>query len=87
MRSLSASDVLLAVEVMSPSSNANDRVAKPAQYAVAGIAYFWPIEQEPPVLIWHVLVDGVYLEVSRRRGLVQVGEPWMGEIDMDALVA
>jgi Uma2 family endonuclease len=55
---LSPSDVLLAVEVMSPSSVANDRVAKPAQYAAAGIPYFWRIEQEPPVLIQHVLVDG-----------------------------
>mgnify|MGYP000197401970 CR=1 FL=1 len=84
---LSPSDVLLAVEVMSPSSVANDRVAKPAQYAAAGIAYFWRIEQEPPVLIQHVLVDGVYREVGRSGGLVQVDEPWTVQIDVDALVA
>lgn len=84
---LSPADVLLAVEVMSPSSVANDRVAKPAQYAAAGIPYFWRIEQEPPVLIQHVLVDGVYREVGRSGGRVQVEQPWTVEIDVDALVA
>lgn len=79
------SDVLLAVEVMSPSSVANDCIAKPAQYAAAGIAYFWRIEQEPAALIRHVLVDGVYREAGRSGGVVQVDEPWAVAIDVDAL--
>jgi Uma2 family endonuclease len=52
---LEPGDVLLAVEVMGPSSVATDRVAKPAQYAAAGISHFWRIEQDPLTLFAYVL--------------------------------
>jgi len=39
-------DVLLAVEIVSPSSRAMDRLVKPAMYAEAGIATYWRIERE-----------------------------------------
>ena len=81
------SDVLLAVEVMSPSSVANDRVAKPAQYAAAGIPHFWRLEQDPPVLVRHVLADGVYREVGRSGGVLDVTEPVHRAVDVDALFA
>lgn len=84
-RQISPSDVLLAVEVMSPSSIANDRVAKPAQYAAAGIPHFWRIEPDPPVLIRHVLADGGYREVGRGAGRVDVEEPVAVSIDVDLL--
>jgi Uma2 family endonuclease len=62
---LSPSDVLLAVEVMSSGSGATDRIAKPAQYAAAGIAHFWRIEQDPLVLVTHELDGDVYRETGR----------------------
>jgi Uma2 family endonuclease len=34
-------DVLLAVEIESPSSLTADRITKPAQYAALGIAHYW----------------------------------------------
>jgi Uma2 family endonuclease len=40
-----AEDVLLAVEVMSPESEARDRGRKPQLYAEAGIPHFWRVEQ------------------------------------------
>jgi Uma2 family endonuclease len=39
--------VLLAVEVVSPSSVTLDRVTKPAIYAEQGIPYFWRIDDGP----------------------------------------
>lgn len=53
---------------MGPSSVSNDRVTKPAQYAAAGIPYYWRIEADPPLLVQHVLEDGVYREVGRSGG-------------------
>ncbi|AIR98853.1 Uma2 family endonuclease [Streptomyces glaucescens] len=39
-----AADVLLAVEVVSPDSEARDRNYKPQRYAAAGIPHFWLVE-------------------------------------------
>ncbi len=41
------SDVLLAIEIESPSSITTDRITKPAQYAAAGIAHYWRVELDP----------------------------------------
>ncbi|NKI40768.1 Uma2 family endonuclease [Streptomyces physcomitrii] len=40
-----ASEVLLAVEVVSPDSEARDRDTKPRKYAAAGIPHFWLVER------------------------------------------
>ncbi|WP_368397217.1 Uma2 family endonuclease [Streptomyces sclerotialus] len=39
-----AADVVLAVEVVSPDSEARDRDTKPRRYAEAGIEHFWLVE-------------------------------------------
>ncbi|MFD3994757.1 Uma2 family endonuclease [Streptomyces sp. NPDC058583] len=44
--SFEASDVLLAIEVVSPESEARDRNAKPPKYAAAGIENFWLVDME-----------------------------------------
>lgn len=80
-------DVLLAVEVMSPSSVANDRVAKPALYASAGIAHYWRVELEPRMLVRYTLADGVYREVGRSDGVVSLTEPVAVRIDVGGLFA
>ena len=72
---IESTDVVLAVEVMSPSSLANDRVAKPAQYAAAGIAHFWRVELDPLVLVTHVLDGDAYREAGRFDDLVEVHDP------------
>ncbi|MEU5091862.1 Uma2 family endonuclease [Streptomyces sp. NPDC021356] len=52
--SFRASDVVLAVEVVSPDSEARDRDTKPRKYAAAGIDHFWLVEmagaEERPVV-------------------------------------
>lgn len=69
-----AQDVLLVVEVVSPSSQTADRYEKPGEYARAGIPAFWRIELEPSISV-HVyrLVDQVYRDegVYTQGGLIK----------------
>jgi Uma2 family endonuclease len=68
-------DVLLAVEVMSPSSVSTDRVAKPAQYAAAGIPHFWRLELDPLVLVVHRMAADAYEVVGSYGDAVELDEP------------
>lgn len=71
----SPADVLLAVEVMSPSSRTDDRLVKPAQYAAAGIPHYWRIEPDVPVLVTYALEGDVYRETARCTDEVDVEQP------------
>lgn len=73
---LSPRDVLLAVEVVSPTSRASDRIAKPAQYAEAGIQHYWRIEQDPLEMITYELSADVYVETGRFDDEVVLSHPW-----------
>lgn len=72
---ISARDVHLVGEVMSPGSVGTDRVAKPAQYAAAGIPHFWRLELDPLVLVVHRLRGEAYEETARFDDEVHVVEP------------
>lgn len=53
--------MLIAVEVQSPGTVRTDRVTKMAEYADAGIAGYWLVDLDPPlVLSAYGLVDGRY---------------------------
>ncbi len=73
---LAPADVLLVVEVMSPGSVSTDRVAKPAQYAAAGIPGYWRLEPDDGVLVTHLLDGEVYRETGRHTGAAVVDEPF-----------
>jgi Uma2 family endonuclease len=45
-------DVVLAVEVVSPGSETDDRREKPFEYAEAGIPFYWRVELTP-TLVFH----------------------------------
>lgn len=45
---LDPAQVLLAIEIVSPSSMETDRVNKPVEYAKAGIAHYWRVERDGP---------------------------------------
>lgn len=54
-----AADLLLAVEVVSPDSEARDHDSKPHKYATAGIPHFWLVEmagvdQHPVVRVYEL---------------------------------
>jgi Uma2 family endonuclease len=69
-------DVLLAIQVMSPSSVTTDRLVKPAQYAAAGIPHYWRLELgDVPVLVTHELEGEVYRETGRFADEVVVDRP------------
>ena len=66
-RPIRPADVLVVVEVVSPSSVTTDRITKPAQYAAAGIPAYWRVETTPEVsLTAYALPHGasVYAEVG-----------------------
>ena len=68
-------DVLLILEVMSPSSVRRDRLVKPAQYAEAGIPHFWRLEPAEPVLVTYALDGATYRETGRFTATVEVEQP------------
>lgn len=54
--------VVLAVEIVSPSSLSMDRLTKPVLYAQAGIETFWRVElDDGPTVQAHRLANGAYV--------------------------
>ncbi len=60
------SDFGLLIEIVASTSTGMDRVLKPAEYAAAGVPYYWRVETEPTVeVVAYELVDGAYRETGR----------------------
>jgi Uma2 family endonuclease len=57
-------DLLLAIEIVSPSSAAMDQVVKRAEYAQAGISRYWVVDRDPAltVTLYQLGADGHYVE-------------------------
>jgi Uma2 family endonuclease len=82
-----SSQVVVAVEVLSPGSVRTDTVVKLMEYADAGIPHFWLIDPEPPVTATvYRLVDGEYQESQRAENVLEVDQPCRLRIDLDALL-
>lgn len=82
-----AEHVLLAVEILSPSTRRTDRIVKAAEYASAGIPHYWIVELGPPItLTGFLLVDGAYDEVVRTTGTVETSVPAPVRIDVSTLL-
>ncbi|MEW2440612.1 Uma2 family endonuclease [Micromonospora marina] len=73
-------EVVLAVEIVSPSTRSIDRVLKPALYAQAGIPFHWRIEiEDEGIVVYTYKIDpahGVYTETGRWTKFVDTGEPF-----------
>jgi len=79
--------VLLVAEVVSPGSETTDRIVKAEQYAKAGIAYYWRIEQPAagvPVVHTYVLdpSSGTYRPTDVFTGVVDTVAPFPVRIDL-----
>ncbi|MGY0058234.1 Uma2 family endonuclease [Streptomyces sp. LZ34] len=79
--------VLLVAEVVSPGSETTDRIVKVDQYAKAGIAFYWRIEQAAtgvPLVYTYVLDPAarVYRDGDVFTGVVKVAAPFPVEIDL-----
>lgn len=60
--------LLLAVEVLSPSTRRKDAVLKFSKYAECGVASYWLVDPAGPSVVAYDLVDGAYVEVARGVG-------------------
>lgn len=84
-----ASDVSLAVEILSDGTARTDKVMKFAEYADAGIANYWIVDLDAPVsLLRYHLIEGDYELFGEHAGTVTVeldGNPVT--LDLDALVS
>ncbi len=61
-------DIVLAVEVESPSSRRRDRVDKHEEYAAAGVPAYWRVEHRVPRITAHALRGDRYVEVASVAG-------------------
>lgn len=83
-----AADVLPAVEVVSPDSEARGRDTKPHKYAAAGIPNFWLVElaeanQQPLVRTFELdPVTRTYGFTGTHRDLLDVDVPYGIDIDI-----
>ncbi|MEW1758855.1 Uma2 family endonuclease [Streptomyces cyaneofuscatus] len=85
-----AADVLLAVEVVSPDSEARDRETKPGKYATAGIPHFWLVEmtgtdQHPVVRVYELdPVTKAYALTGIHHDRLKTRVPFPVDIDISA---
>jgi Uma2 family endonuclease len=79
-------EVVVAIEIESPSSVRDDRTMKPQLYAEVGIPHYWRIELEPElVAVRYHLHEGAYVEAARSPR-IEVGEPFPFAVDLADLL-
>lgn len=87
---LDATDVLLAVEVISPGSRSVDLRLKPYEYAEAGIPHFWLVDLDPPapsITVFHLGgPEQGYVEAPAVAGELATTAPFSVAIDIPALL-
>jgi Uma2 family endonuclease len=83
-----AHEVVLAVEIVSPTSQAMDRVMKPALYAKAGIAHYWLVEIEGGLTVQTYRLnteDEVYEPSGTFTDVIDLDQPWKIQIAVSSL--
>lgn len=85
---LAVSEVLLAVEILSPSSQRTDTVTKRAEYADAGIPHYWIVDLDDPVsmVAHHLAGEFGYADGGVVTGTYSATAPFPVELDLDALL-
>ncbi|NKE57667.1 Uma2 family endonuclease [Lentzea sp. PSKA42] len=83
-----ASEVVLVVEVLSPSSRQTDYRAKRHEYAEAGIPFYWIIDLDEPVSLAPLHLAGPfgYQEAPAETGVYEAVEPFPLKIQVDRLI-
>jgi Uma2 family endonuclease len=80
-----AADVLLAVEIISPSSQIVDRLDKLKRYGDGGIPLYWIIDllsERVTLTEFELGKDGVYRQRLQTDQLVTLAEPWEVTLDL-----
>ncbi|GAA1815287.1 Uma2 family endonuclease [Planosporangium flavigriseum] len=76
---LAPREVLIAIEIVAPTSLLMDRITKPALYAAAGIPYFWRVETDGGIEVSTYrldLVEEVYRQTGEFRNTIDIPVPW-----------
>ncbi|WP_211763725.1 Uma2 family endonuclease [Kutzneria sp. CA-103260] len=83
------SEVVLAVEVVSPESEHRDRTVKLRKYAEASIKHYWLVEEENNEPVVHVyeldIPTGTYVPAGIFRGSMERPVPFPVSIDLTTL--
>lgn len=84
---ISAKDVLIVVEIVSPSSRRMDNVIKHGEYADAGIPHYWIVDLTEPVSLTacHLAPGSGYQNSPEVSGRANLPEPFPLEIDLGQL--
>ncbi|MFJ1599237.1 Uma2 family endonuclease [Streptomyces sp. NPDC088261] len=82
--------LLLVVEVVSPGSETTDRIVKVDQYAKAGIAFYWRVEQAAtgvPLIYTYVLdpATRAYRDGEMFTGTIKAAVPFSVIVDLGAI--
>ncbi|MEV0687505.1 Uma2 family endonuclease [Nocardia sp. NPDC050378] len=85
-----ASDVIAAVEVVSPDSEERDRDTKPGKYAKANIEHYWRVEcgSENRAVVYAYQLDTVtmrYLPIGIYHDRLKTSAPFAIDIDLTAI--
>lgn len=85
--SLTASDLTLAVEIVSPGSRRVDNVMKRSEYQDAGIPHYWIVDLDEPVslLACQLTDDAGYVETAKATGTYTATEPFPVTVGLDGL--
>jgi Uma2 family endonuclease len=85
---LRASEVRLAVEIISPGSKRKDTVVKRDEYADAGIPYYWIIDLDPPLSLVECHLAGPfgYQDYGDVTGTFVTAAPFPAQIELDRLL-
>ncbi|WP_430393130.1 Uma2 family endonuclease [Actinacidiphila reveromycinica] len=87
--SFDPSQIVLAVEVVSPESVGRDRELKPRKYAKAGIRHFWRVEENDgtPVVYVYELdpATGAYAITGIHHDRLKVAVPFVVDADLTRL--
>ena len=84
-----AESMVLAVEVMSPSSRRKDAVYKRSKYEDSTVAHYWIIDPDAPSILALELIDGHYATVGEATGdePLNLEKPFPVTIVPSALIA
>lgn len=88
---LRASELVLAIEVLSPGSVRVDRVLKKSEYADARVPHYWIVDlgdngDRPELTVHHLAEPFGYMDPGPVVGTFTTTEPFPVTIDLDALV-
>jgi Uma2 family endonuclease len=85
---LRASDAVLVVEIVSPSSKRTDRMLKRGEYADAGIPYYWIVDLSEPVSIvaCHQAGELGYADGGEITGTFTTADPFPLRLDLADLL-